>query len=50
MAYPNNEGNYTGKRTPKPAPKPKSATERFHDLVAMYETRARDYRWKRNRK
>ena len=35
-SFPNDEGNYRGKRTPKPAPRPLTAKERFYKLAAAF--------------
>lgn len=46
-SYPNNVGDYAGKRQPKPDPKPRTAADRFHGLAALFACHARDYRRKR---
>jgi hypothetical protein len=44
--FPNDLGNYKGKRKSKPTPAALSPRERFYRLAATHETYARPYRWK----
>lgn len=45
VVFPNDFGNYCGKRIPKKAPRPLTARERFVRLDGMYLERRRNYRF-----
>lgn len=45
-AFPNHFGNYLGKRDPRPEAPLMTPRERFMRLLAAFECRARNYRWK----